>query len=186
MGQYYKPSILGKNKKTVIKWLYSHSFSNGLKLMEHSWIGNGFVRAVESLLFKNPQIIVWAGDYAENCKNRKTNIYSRATDAKEVKPVTDLTDKECRYVVNHDKKLFVDTTKVPVTDTWVNPKDATDTFDYKIHPLPLLTSEGNGSGGGDFRGNDPKNIIGSWARNLVSIEQEAPSGYTELIFDLVE
>ena len=46
MGQYYKPV----NTKTM-KWLYSHSYDgNGLKLTEHSWVGNTFVGAVMTLL----------------------------------------------------------------------------------------------------------------------------------------
>ena len=41
-----------------------------------------------------------------------------------------------------------------------------------IHPLPLLTCEGNGRGGGDFRGNNP--WIGKWARDVISIEKKLP------------
>ena len=41
MGQYYKPINLDDKQ-----WLYSHDFGDGLKLMEHSWIGNDFVGAV--------------------------------------------------------------------------------------------------------------------------------------------
>ncbi len=48
MGQYYKPINID-NKQ----WLYSHEYNhNGLKLMEHSWIGNDFVGAVMSLMVK--------------------------------------------------------------------------------------------------------------------------------------
>jgi len=57
---------------------------------------------------------------------------------------------------------------------------------YKIHPLPLLTCEGNGQGGGDFYGEDNKKLIGKWARNRISIESTKPKGYAELIFDLKE
>lgn len=176
MGQYYKPAILAKNKKTVLQWVYSHSFGSGLKLMEHSWSKNPFVRAVESLIFQNPQPIVWGGDYAENCKGNKSNVFDRCKDSNEVKPETKLTDKETRFVVNHIKKQFVDKTKVP-----------TDSDGWKIHPLPLLTCEGNGLGGGDFRGES--DLVGSWARDTISIESkkaDIPKGYTELIFDLVE
>jgi hypothetical protein len=66
MGQYYKPCLLTRTGKTVKAWLYSHRYGNGLKIMEHSWITNGFVETVESLLipggpwYKQP--IVWAGE----------------------------------------------------------------------------------------------------------------------------
>ena len=66
MGQYYKPCILGGNKKTVKAWMYSHEYDNGLKLMEHSYIGNSFVSAFESLIKNKPQRVVWAGDYADD------------------------------------------------------------------------------------------------------------------------
>ena len=56
MGQYYKPCVLKKNyknvKQPVISGLYSHEFGNGLKLMEHSWVGNNFVRAAMQLIAK--------------------------------------------------------------------------------------------------------------------------------------
>jgi hypothetical protein len=51
----------------------------------------------------------------------------------------------------------------------------------------LLTCEGNNRGGGDFRGES--DLVGSWARDTISIESrkaDIPKGYTELIFDLVE
>jgi hypothetical protein len=50
------------------------------------------------------------------------------------------------------------------------------------HPLPLLTAEGNGRGGGDYRGESP--LIGSWARDVISVETEAPTDFEELLFDL--
>jgi hypothetical protein len=181
MGQYYKPCILGKNGKTVVKFLYSWDYNNGLKLMEHSWLTNNFVRAFESLIFKNPQRVVWGGDYADPCSGRKTNTYSRCNDKNNVKPTTTLTDKDCRFVINHSKKLFVDTTKVPqITAKWAQGED------YRIHPLPLLTSNGNLRGGGDFRGEDPNNLVGSWARHLVSVDDTAPVGYKEIEFNLIE
>jgi hypothetical protein len=180
MGQYYKPVILGKNKRTVLKWVYSHGFGSGLKLMEHSWVENDFVRAFESLVFRNPQRIVWGGDYAENCKGYKSNIYDRCKDSNEVIPRTILTNEDTRFVVNHTKKLFVDKTTVPKNND-----------DWQIHPLPLLTCEGNGRGGGDFGVNPSRkqgkvSIIGTWARDLISVESTQPKDYTELKFDLVE
>lgn len=70
MGQYYKPSNLDRKE-----WLYTHHYSKecggfcGLKLMEHSWMKNPFVHAVERLLTPgNPwhkTRVIWAGDYSE-------------------------------------------------------------------------------------------------------------------------
>ena len=86
MGQYYMPVILADNKKTVKKFIYSHNYGNGMKLMEHSYIGNNFVSAFESLIQDNPQRVVWAGDYADECKQRKSNIYDRCKDSLKVIP----------------------------------------------------------------------------------------------------
>jgi len=183
MGQYYNASSLGKSKKSVKSWLYSHDYNNGLKLMEHSYLTNAFMNAVEGLLmpngawYKTP--IVWAGDYADECKGRKTNVYKRCTDKNKINPESKNIPAKFKFIVNHSKKMFVDKTKVPVTGTYNKIK-------FRIHPLSLLTAEGCGQGGGDFFGEDKNNLVGSWARNIISIESEVPTGYKELLFDLVE
>lgn len=181
MGQYYKAVILKDNKKTVVKFMSSWDYSNGSKLMEHSWIGNNFVRAFETLIFRKPQIVVWAGDYADECKARKSNIYQRCLDKLKVNPLSyESLDVDFRYVINHNKKLFVDKTKVrKSTAGWIGDSD------YRIHPLPLLTCEGNGQGGGDFFGDDSKRLVGSWARQLISIDNVVPEGYSELSFKFI-
>jgi hypothetical protein len=56
---------------------------------------------------------------------------------------------------------------------------------WQIHPLPLLTCEGNGRGGGDYGGND-QNLVGLWARNTISVSNDIPDGYEELLFTLHE
>jgi hypothetical protein len=179
MGQYYHPAVLGKNGKTVKKWLYSHDFDSGLKLMEHSWIENTFVKTFESLIKDNPQRVVWAGDYADECKGLKTNVNSRCTDKLKVKKPERYSDEvypvsvlDSRFVINHSKKVYVDKINIPDNDGW------------RIHPLPLLTCEGNGRGGGDFRGD--AEIVGTWARDLISVSKTQPEGYKEIIFDLIE
>jgi len=64
MGQYYKPANLDKKE-----WLYSHRYDSGLKLMEHSWMRNHLVLAVERLLIPggawHKTRMVWGGDYSE-------------------------------------------------------------------------------------------------------------------------
>ena len=100
-------------------------------------------------------------------------LLPNVTNVKELKA---LPIAKTKYLVNHDKKQFVDKTKVP------KDKDG-----WRIHPLPLLTCEGNGRGGGDFRGESE--LVGSWARDIISVESkkaDIPKGYTEVIFDLVE
>ena len=50
---------------------------------------------------------------------------------------------------------------------------------WQVHPLPLLTCEGNGRGGGDYTRNN--RYIGSWARNQISIEKQKPEDFKEII-----
>lgn len=175
MGQYYKPISIEKRQ-----YVYSHDYNNGLKLMEHSWIENKFVGVVEDLIAEggdwHGDKIVWAGDYADEEKNRKSNLFS-LTEADKCKIQPPVTENKYRYVLNMDTKEYVDKTKVPVTEIWGG-------FEYRIHPLPLLTCEGNGRGGGDYHQGHP--LVGTWARNRVAVSNTVPEGFTELAFDLVE
>ena len=170
MGQYYKPVILKDNKKTVEAWVYSHDYGSGLKLMEHSYLANKFVNSFESLILNNPKRVVWAGDYADECKGRKSNLYYRSLDKNNVLPTTQVNKNESRYIINHSKKTLVDKNKVPKKDGW------------QVHPLPILTCEGNGRGGGDFRGDS--NLLGTWSRDVISVESKKPKGFEETVFDI--
>jgi hypothetical protein len=51
-----------------------------------------------------------------------------------------------------------------------------------LHPLPLLTVEGNGRGGGDLHDAPP--IVGSWARDVISVEQSVDEGFEQIAFDI--
>ena len=180
MGQYYKPIILGngKVKATIKAWMYSHDYGSGLKLMEHSWMLNGFVGAFESQLIPGAKHyksrVVWAGDYADEETNSKTNLYSRCSDKTQIAPASTVLPDEYRFIVNHTKKEYVDKREVIDNDGW------------RIHPLPLLTCEGNGRGGGDYGYPDNNNIVGSWARDVISVEKTYPNDFTKICFDLVE
>ena len=175
MGQYYYPIVLSADGKIVV-WMLAHRYGNGLKLMEHSFLGNNFVSTFEfGLSPEGPHHksrVVWAGDYADAEPEKEDNLYHECTEYNEIRPDEKNTDKY-RFIVNHSKKLFVDKTNVPKCSN-----------DFVIHPLPLLTAEGNGRGGGDFRDGDP--LVGSWARDVISVEETAPPDFEEIVFDLVE
>lgn len=178
MGQYFKPVNIDKKQ-----YVYSHDYkSNGLKLMEHSYVGNHFVETVESLLAEGGQWykdrIVWAGDYAdvevnELGESKEYNLYEWVSEEDKINPP--MVKKGLRYLVNLDTREFVDKTKIPGIKS---------TPDWQIHPLPLLTCEGNGRGGGDYHGQSP--LIGKWARQRVIASESKPKNCTELIFDLTE
>lgn len=149
MGQYYKPISIERKE-----FVYSHDYGNGLKLMEHSWIGNNFVGVVENLIKRggawHGTKILWAGDYAdsETGKEDSKNMYRIVGDeGTQIKP-KEFETKGLRFLINLDTKQFVDLKKVPVSDVYID--DEGGKHNYKIHPLPLLTCEGNGRGGGDY------------------------------------
>ena len=162
------------------------------------------------------QKIVWAGDYADN-EDPKTlskeeikphvnndseywnekkllvegiNLYSLANNVGKLTHDEDIPkDKskydynfkkiaplKAKYLINYDKKEFVDKSKTPK-----------DNDGWRIHPLPLLTCEGNGRGGGDFRGESE--LIGRWSRDKIGVasrKADIPKDFKEVIFDLTE
>lgn len=190
MGQYYKPTILKKERtdnETPIKaQLSPYDFGNGAKLMEHSYVRNRLVQAAEYLLAQDKEGVpfVWSGDYAENFENRENNLYSIGGDklCEETIKTMPLIEKDgwmykeysldpsvvkvYKYVINHTKKLFVE---IPPFNE-----------DYPIHPLPLLTAESNGLGGGDYWGKVGADLVGSWKYDTISVGDEVPSGFEEL------
>jgi hypothetical protein len=179
--------------------------------MEHSYIGTDFMNVIESLIC--PQGIfyksrlVWAGDYAkeeewgerdEDCGTIKCQSFGTKEPELAATPkgvalhgnLYRLTDTEDNYnkaysctvsniayypyIVNHTQKIYVDKNKCFVEGEH-----------YNIHPLPLLTSEGNGKGGGDYSGTN-EHLCGTWARDTVSMEVSVPEGYNELLCDFSE
>ena len=198
MGQYFMPCSLTGNKENVKSFVYSHHITSrwktadgrmvtsgqGLKLMEHSYLKNKMMLCVEALLVEggewNKTPIVWAGDYSDAVRGELTyyDMCNRTDEgehiAKELipKPLTAKQAKEFRFIVNHTKKEFVDKTKVPSNDGW------------QIHPLSLLTSSGNGRGGGDFRGENE--FVGTWATDVISVEKEIPADFKEIVPNFIE
>lgn len=193
MGQYYHAISL--DAKQFLS-AYDHvgdvkNDFNGLKLMEHSYIGNPLTAAVEHLLQEggswHGHRIVWGGDYADVEPETKgktplkgENLYQLITNKVIVSPKNQKRNRYLRYLVNLDKNLFVDLSKIPKTN-----------WGGKIHPLPLLTCEGNGRGGGDFRYDEEKHpdwdkLIGSWARDRIAMSRKKPKDKEELIFNLQE
>ena len=177
MGQYYRAIILAEktDKKEFIRAsLDSYAFDSGSKLTEHSYIDSIYMTAIEYLLcplgmfYKSR--IVWAGDYVENEPELTQNLY-HLSEGKfyypELPLFINVDIKKYRYIVNHTKKQYVDK------------KDKT------LHPLSLLTAEGNGLGGGDYFGSN-EILIGSWARDVISVDEEIPENYTELVCEFHE
>jgi len=177
MGQYYLGVYLDVSG-AVVGWMCP--FNGGMKLMEHSYLGNEFVSTFEWELTPegcfHKSSVVWAGDYADLEPDKKWNLYHTCEKLKELEIVGGMDIKstiDYPYLVNHTTQQFVDKSKIPK-----------DSEGFRLHPLPLLTCEGNKRGGGDFYGQSTQ--IGSWARNIISAEKTAPEGFTELLFDAQE
>ena len=157
MGQYYLTVILAEksDKEYVRTYLDPGMYNNGVKLVEHSYVNNNFMTIIENLIGPNGMFyrsrLVWAGDYADNEPNSEKNLHTMC-DGKDPfvyrGPVVSYP-----YIVNHTKKVYIKKTG-------------------DLHPLPLLTAEGNGRGGGDYHGSNT--MVGTWARDVISMENEAP------------
>ena len=149
-----------KSEKEYIRtFLNPLMYNNGTKLMEHSYIGNNFINVVENLIGPSGMFyksrLVWAGDYADAEPNSENNLYTMCetkTPFVSTEPIVSYT-----YIVNHTKKVYI--------------KKNNDM--HSMHPLPLLTAEGNGRGGGDYRGPN-MDMVGTWARDVISMEKDAP------------
>lgn len=198
MGQYYKATFLDKNADvTANDWnpikfqLSPYDFNNGAKLMEHSWVDNSYVQAVEYLLSKDKEgtRFAWCGDYAEKFNGLECNLYDFGDDDACRKGLAQLfkdgvvqfhtkqgwSEEWCelknlktyKYILNHSKKLYV---VIPKQNEHYN----------VIHPLPLLTAESNGLGGGDYFAENDADLVGSWKYDRISVGDEIPSGFKEL------
>lgn len=173
MGQYFVAVLAAGDQKfhaenplsVVASWRYD----NGAKMMEHAYIGNRFVRRVEQYIYQNPTRVVWAGDYAEPDPGGDTNLYTQVEECVSLLPLPEDSAPSAdnfRYLVNHSQNLYIDLVDYQVETTLLS--------EMPVNPLPLLTAEGNGRGGGDYfesRGTH-YDLVGSWARDSISIEND--------------
>lgn len=215
MGQYYRGVILSKNTKKAKKIIVKQSFccyahDNGAKLMEHSYVGNWYVKEYEKALaeefYGHP--FVWSGDYADN--HFDTDVYSKAcifidkATRKNAKALGYRKNKNGRWgdefirdgITASEKSLSVATPYEELNTTY----EYIINFDKKmfvripqhsdlgltIHPLPLLCADGNGRGGGDYEGTD-MGYVGSWAFDCIGVGNELPDNtFTELVVNFEE
>ncbi|WP_406274969.1 hypothetical protein OH799_02170 [Nocardia sp. NBC_00881] len=142
----------------------------GTKLTEHAGIGHHLVQGIERLL-GTPARVVWAGRDAPP-QHDDENLYETAAS------VAPLATPEHgaigRYLLNHDRRAFVDKATVLENETR-----------HRIHPLPLLTAEPVPAADDRHTVGD-HTLIGSWARALISVRDTVPNGFEQLKFDLIE
>lgn len=181
MGQYY--NVVIKNKNTIVTYNRKVDGEYTLeKLMEHSWWYNPFVCSLTKLLYENltPCRVAWVGDYAYSADDlnipdgidvAKLHEIAWGENSKTQEIHKDELYLDGKYLVNHTKKIYLNCDdyrrRSMARDGWV------------IHPLPLLTSIGNGLGLGDYYGTD-MDAVGSWGWDSISVEDDIPTGYKEL------
>jgi len=207
MGQYYKPVCIDSRE-----YMYTHDYDSGLKLMEHSWILNDFVWAVEGLLTPKGrwcgQRIVWAGDYMDE----KLFIDMNSSESQRIidhiwKENLEQKEEHRRYKSREEvgftlyhfaseayrkiKPAFVNMLEARFffinninKEVFVDKRECPEDDGWIIHPLPLLTCSGNGRGGGDYRGDNPH--VGTWAGDRIIITKEPMKEYKEFKPDFVE
>lgn len=183
MGQYYRAVVLpplSSNKSEIVAAYIPEKYGSGSKLLEHAWKGNNFVQTVESFFLPGEKFhkfrLVWAGDYADPEEGNEQNLYD-LSDEKVETTRNRKVKKEFRYIVNHTKRLYVDKSKM-----------VENKAGWTAHPLPLLTCDGNGRGGGDYRVKTPAEaeLVGSWARDVISVENTIPTGFTEVNVSIIK
>lgn len=136
---------------------WGHCFS-GMKLTEHSWMGNDFVNGVLEAIWSRPSAVAWIGDYAD--PSREYELMWCDGGLPEV-PFESLPDiHRDGYLVNRSKGVYVDLAeyaeKAAYEPSWAKGES------WCIHPLPILTAVGNGRGGGDYHG-ACMGMVGAWA-----------------------
>jgi len=179
MGQYYKPVI---KRGSELKRAYSHDFSNGLKLTEHSYIGNNFVNVIANEILENPAQLYWCGDYAEEYDFKSPEVFKEIMDyawgydyPNEAGTTIENPNEEFDwskdwYYINETKKEYL---LMPKQGDWV------------FNPISLLTALGNGRGGGDYCNEENQYYVGIWAGDVVCLSQEKPTDkiYKDIMLD---
>ena len=193
MGQYYLATAMRKDNSAPIKIFESLDYDTGMKLMEHSYIGNDYVEAVMEFIRRiGPCRLVWCGDYAADFltrnefPNKDWDLSKQPVDrqtkfilnlwkenpvmAPESKRCEDKYDIEKYDLEKYDWKTpFYGRIKYihnVTKNVWIDLEQYIIKKSLDIHPLPLLTALGNGEGGGDYDGAYME-FIGDWAGDVI-------------------
>lgn len=187
MGQYYHQVLETKDKNgnkvrkyfntQIYEWFETgkSNYYNGLKLMEHSWWRNDFCTRLAKKLRNKPSRLAWVGDYADEEECRKFGFDyedvwgGQDEDYFTVMKETDFTLDKVKYLVNLDKKCYIDLAEYK--------KKSEDDF-WVVFPLSLLTAIGNGRGGGDYSGTCME-YVGAWTFDLIEFTNKIPSGFVK-------
>jgi hypothetical protein len=175
MGAYYETALqankqhkevyVGKLTEGEYFRVNTHEIdSNGLKLMEHSYIGNSYVSHIMGLIEDNPTNIIWLCDYSEDKDFNWDTVEEVETNEMEVKKVATRTHRQSGFIINH-------TTQEYISLKTYKRLFAEHSNDWAISPLPILTnSEVGSSGGGDYH--NENSLRGVWKNHLISYSKK--------------
>jgi len=138
--------------------------SNGLKLLEHSYIANSYISHILGLIEDNPTNVIWLCDYSESedGKNPYTwdTVQEVETNEMEVKRLASRNHRENGFIINH-------TTNEYISLKTYKRLFAEHSNEWATSPLPFLTNSEEGNmGGGDLRTDEP--LRGLWKNHLIS------------------
>lgn len=182
MGQYYTTVIKPEKdfeESTIFK-IDNDCFESwiGVKLMEHSWLGCIWADLIAHTLYKKKCRVAEVGDYAYEfplynvVQSKQFEDCLQCLDIDEYKKDGDFIkfDYYNKYLVNHDKKIYID------FNHYIS--KSKDEYGYIASPINLLCAQGNGRGGGDYYVCYPHFYdVGDWAWDLISIEDKVPFGF---------
>lgn len=206
MGQYYHPTMI--DSEGTISWINTHAYENGLKLMEHSYIGNSVMNAVFGKIKDHPLRIAWIGDYSDEQagdeyehKLMRTafmriydTVYGDDRDKHLIQPDPMPFDPTSTgwYLVNHTQRQYITMdayiARNKWKESWKNWKTGkVEEYDMCIHPLSLLTACGNDRGCGDYHAGYPDyNKVGTWAFDQIELTRKKPVKYQEVMYSFTE
>ena len=101
MGAYYNGAVECEdgNKIRFDSW----KSGEGLKLMEHSYIGNKYVSRVMDELLDNPKELSWICDYSDDGYYNWDNFKECEDDS----PIPKITPTSKYYIYNHSKGVMI-------------------------------------------------------------------------------
>jgi len=171
MGAYYE-AVVTANKRHLEDYVgkltlgepfrvNTHDVdSNGLKLMEHSYIGNSYVSHILGLIEDNPSNVIWLCDYSEDEVYNWETVSEVDTNEMEVKRLASRNQRENGFIINH-------TTNEYISLKTYKRLFAEHSNEWATSPLPFLTNSEEGAmGGGDLRTDEPTR--GLWKNHLIS------------------
>lgn len=140
-------------------------------------------RAVVGYMHQNPTRVWWLDDYTAE------SLYDELWDAGVDTQVPNVPDDlpasvfAWRYLINHDKQLYVDLTLVRITYCVPTPPGVCDSvYEFRRNPLPILAA----SAGPRIDNPGLEQVAGAWLGDRLSAADELPEGYGPQPFPYAE